>query len=60
LAAARGALDDARRIDRAKLLLISRYGLSEQAAHERLQRAAMDGGLSLSEVARQIVEQGEH
>lgn len=53
----RGALDEKKRIDRAKLLLISHYGLSEQAAHERLQRAAMDGGLSLADVARQVIEQ---
>ncbi|CAB3837321.1 Nitrate regulatory protein [Achromobacter anxifer] len=57
LAAARGALDEARRVDRAKLILISRHGLTEQAAHERLQRAAMEAGLSLSDVARQIIEQ---
>lgn len=53
----RGALDEKKRIDRAKLLLISHYGLSEQAAHERLQRAAMDGGLSLSDVALQVISQ---
>ncbi|QVQ27646.1 nitrate- and nitrite sensing domain-containing protein [Achromobacter deleyi] len=57
LASVRGALDERKRIDRAKLLLVSRYGLTEQAAHERLQRAAMDGGLSLAEVARQIIGQ---
>ncbi|NMK44714.1 nitrate regulatory protein [Achromobacter sp. Bel] len=53
----RAALDEKKRIDRAKLLLISQYGLTEQAAHERLQRAAMDGGLSLSDVARQVIGQ---
>ncbi|MGE8675229.1 MAG: ANTAR domain-containing protein [Achromobacter kerstersii] len=37
------------------MLLISHYGLTEHAAHERLQRAAMDGGLSLSDVARQVI-----
>lgn len=57
LSSVRGALDESKRIDRAKLLLISRYGLAEPAAHERLQRAAMDGGLSLAEAARRIVEQ---
>lgn len=57
LSSVRGALDERKRIDRAKLLLISRYGLTEQAAHERLQRAAMDGGLSLADVARQIIAQ---
>lgn len=57
LSSVRGALDESKRIDRAKLLLISRYGLAEPAAHERLQRAAMDDGLSLAEAARRIVEQ---
>lgn len=53
----RGALEERKRIDRAKRLLISQYGLTEQAAHERLQRAAMDGGLSLADVARQVIGQ---
>ncbi|CUJ29419.1 nitrate- and nitrite sensing domain-containing protein [Achromobacter kerstersii] len=53
----RGALEEKKRIDRAKLLLISHYGLTEHAAHERLQRAAMDGGLSLSDVARQVISE---
>lgn len=57
LGSVRGALDERKHIDRAKLLLISRYGLTEQAAHERLQRAAMDAGLSLADVARQIIGQ---
>ncbi|MFD4838400.1 nitrate- and nitrite sensing domain-containing protein [Achromobacter sp. NPDC058515] len=57
LSSVRGALEEKKRIDRAKLLLISQYGLTEQAAHERLQRAAMDGGLSLSDVARQVIGQ---
>lgn len=53
----RGALEERKRIDRAKRLLINQYGLTEQAAHERLQRAAMDGGLSLADVARQVIDQ---
>ena len=57
LNAVRGALDEKKRIDRAKLLLISHYGLTEQAAHERLQRAAMDAGLALADVARQVIGQ---
>ncbi|MNQ41064.1 Nitrate regulatory protein [compost metagenome] len=57
LSAVRGALEEKKRIDRAKLLLISQYGLTEQAAHERLQRAAMDGGVSVSDVARQVIGQ---
>ena len=54
---ARGALDERKRVERAKWLLVSRHGMNEQAAHERLQRAAMDGGLSMGEVARQILAQ---
>lgn len=54
---ARGALDERKRIERAKWLLVQRHGLSEPAAHERLQRAAMDGGVSLGEVARQLLDQ---
>lgn len=53
----RGALEEKKRIDRAKRLLVSHYGLTEPAAHERLQRAAMDGGLSLSDVALQVISQ---
>lgn len=53
----RVALEERKRIDRAKRLLINQYGLTEQAAHERLQRAAMDGGLSLADVARQVIGQ---
>lgn len=40
------ALNQKRRVDRAKFLPTSRYGLTEQAAHERLQRAAADGGVA--------------
>ncbi|MGY6269489.1 nitrate- and nitrite sensing domain-containing protein [Achromobacter denitrificans] len=56
LAASRGALDDARLVDRAKLLLIARHGVTERAAHERLQRTAMERGLPMAEVARQALE----
>lgn len=60
LAAVRTALDERKRIEKAKWLLVSRYALSEQAAHERMQKAAMDGGMSFGEVARQILtELGE-
>lgn len=56
LALARSALDERKRVERAKWWLVSQYGLSEQAAHERMQRAAMDGGIALSEVARQLLD----
>lgn len=60
LQAARGALDERKQVERAKWLLVSRHGLTEQGAHERLQRAAMDGGVSMAEVARQILEHAGH
>ncbi|MFY3699257.1 ANTAR domain-containing protein [Achromobacter xylosoxidans] len=40
---------------RAKWLLVSRHGLSEQAAHDQLQRVAMDRRRSLDDVARQVL-----
>ena len=55
LQAARSTLEERKRVEKAKWLLVSRHGLSEQAAHERLQRAAMDGGQTLSEVARRVI-----
>lgn len=55
LALARGALEERRRVERAKWLLVSHHGLSEQAAHDQLQRVAMDCRRSLDEVARQVL-----
>lgn len=55
LALARGALEERRRVERAKWLLVSRHGLSEQAAHDQLQRVAMDRRRSLDDVARQVL-----
>jgi hypothetical protein len=54
---ARGVLDERRRIEQAKWLLVSHYRLSEQAAHDKLQRAAMDSGLPLAEVAAQVLDE---
>lgn len=54
---ARGVLDERRRIEQAKWALVSHYGLSEQAAHDRLQRAAMDHGLSMSAIAGQVLDE---
>ncbi|MBB1627493.1 nitrate regulatory protein [Achromobacter sp. UMC71] len=59
LALARGALEERKRVERAKWLLVSRYGLSEQAAHDRLQRAAMDQRRPLDDVARQVLAELE-
>lgn len=55
LQAARSTLEERKRVEKAKWLLVNRYGLSEQAAHERLQRAAMDGGQTLSEIAQRVI-----
>ena len=55
LAQARRAQQERRRIEQAKWWLVSRYQLSEAAAHERLQRTAMNGGLTLLEVAEHIL-----
>jgi hypothetical protein len=57
LVQARGVLDERRRIEKAKWLLVSHYRLSEQAAHDKLQRAAMDSGLPLVDVAAQVLDE---
>ncbi|WP_082887480.1 nitrate- and nitrite sensing domain-containing protein [Bordetella ansorpii] len=56
LSQARGALDERKRIERAKWLLVQKHGLTEPAAHERLQRAAMESGMSLADVAQQVLD----
>jgi response regulator NasT len=63
LAEARSELDelsaelkDRKVIDRAKGLLMQRQGLSEQAAYEKLRKAAMDKGLRLAEVAQRMLD----
>lgn len=56
LADARTELSDRKVIDRAKGLLMSRQGLSEEAAYARLRKAAMDKGLRLADVAQRILD----
>lgn len=56
LADARSELSDRKIIDRAKGMLMQRQGLSEQAAYEKLRKAAMDKGLRLSEVAQRMLD----
>lgn len=56
LADARTELQDRKVIDRAKGLLMQRQNLNEQAAYEKLRRAAMDKGLRLGEVAQRILD----
>ena len=56
LADARNQLEERKVIDRAKGLLMTRQGLSEQEAYARLRKAAMDRGLKLAEVALRLID----
>jgi two-component system, response regulator / RNA-binding antiterminator len=56
LADARSQLEERKAIDRAKGLLMTRQGLSEQQAYARLRKAAMDRGLKLAEVAQRLID----
>ena len=56
LADARTELKDRKTIDRAKGLLMQRQGLTEQAAYEKLRKAAMDKGLKLGDVAQRMLD----
>ena len=51
------ALDDRKVVERAKGLLMSALGLSEQDAFKRLQQTARERNLRLADVAARIVEQ---
>ena len=44
-------------IDRAKSLLMSYYGISEEEAHRKMQLTSMKRGLSVSEVAQKIIKE---
>lgn len=48
-------LDDSRIVTRAKLLLISRLGMSEGDAHRYIEKAAMDSCLHRRDVAESII-----
>lgn len=56
LADAKTELKDRKVIDRAKGMLMQRQGLSEQAAYEKLRKAAMDKGLRLGDVAQRMLD----
>ena len=56
LASAKTELQDRKVIDRAKGLLMQRQGLNEQAAYEKLRKAAMNKGLRLGEVAQRMLD----
>jgi response regulator NasT len=56
LADVRGQLEDRKVVDRAKGLLMTKHGLSEQEAYSKLRKAAMDKGLKLAEVAQRLLD----
>ncbi|MDD0816817.1 ANTAR domain-containing protein [Curvibacter sp. HBC28] len=56
LAEAKTELHQRKVIDRAKGLLMQRQNLSEQAAYDKLRRAAMDKGLKVVEVAQRVLD----
>jgi response regulator NasT len=56
LADAKTELQERKVIDRAKGLLMQRQGITEQAAYEKLRKAAMDKGLRLGEVAQRVLD----
>jgi two-component system, response regulator / RNA-binding antiterminator len=49
-------LQDRKTIDRAKGLLMQRQGLTEQAAYDKLRKAAMDKGIKVAEVAQRMLD----
>ncbi len=56
LADARGELRERKVIDRAKAMLMQRQHLDEQAAYEKLRKAAMNQGLRMAEVAQRLLD----
>ena len=56
LADARTELKDRKVIERAKGMLMQRQGVTEQAAFEKLRKAAMDKGLRLGDVAQRMLD----
>lgn len=56
LADARTQLSERKLIDRAKGILMSRQGLSEEQAYAKLRKSAMDRGVKLAEIAQRILD----
>lgn len=56
LADARTQLSERKVIDRAKGLLMTRNGLTEEEAYARLRKTAMDRGLKLADVAQRLLD----
>lgn len=59
LDSARDELQERKLIDRAKGLLMQRQGLSEPEAYARLRKAAMNKGMKLADIARQMIDMAE-
>ena len=56
---ARNELQERKRVDRAKSLLMQRQGLSEQEAYARLRKAAMNKGMRLADMAQHVIDMAE-
>lgn len=59
LAQARAQLSARKTIEQAKYLLMKRHGLTEDEAHARLRRQAMDRGLKLADLAQRLLDAAE-
>lgn len=56
LADARLQLSDRKLVDRAKGLLMTRKGLSEEQAYAKLRKTAMDRGMKLADIAQRLID----
>lgn len=50
------ALTEAKRVARAKMILIARHGIDEAEAHRRVQKLSMERNLPLADMAAQIID----
>ena len=50
------ALEDAKKISRAKMILMARHAIGEEEAHKRVQSMSMKRNLALPAMARQIID----
>lgn len=57
--AARSALEDARAISRAKMILMSRHSITEAQAHKRIQSMSMKQNIALRAMAGKIIDAEE-
>ena len=56
LAKARNTLESRKLVDRAKCQLMERKGIGEEAAYQYLRKAAMDRRISLTDLARELLD----